>query len=535
MHAPLRSLYALLLAATLAAPSSAQDWGNYGGNAARNGRTAALGPVDLHAAWSNTDDFSIISWHPFIEDGRVFTVREAGFPQNGGSANDAVIAYDLASGAELWRVTLPFGGDTSTEWIAWIGGVRDGQVYCSRSSNLQPGPLIALDAATGATNWTSTLTTEAWAHDGLVFAPNGDPIIGDRLRIARLDAVTGGVVWNTVRSCPVSGNCGAAATNTALFVDEPAPGGNQVTKLDLASGAILYSSPVMPGFTDQNTPFLSPDGGTVYLSRTQNNPTTDFLYAFEDTGAALVERWNVPVRWTTSHEHGLAADGSIYTFTQANELVRLDPATGAITANAGVLSPLASGGGTGNVSPKTAVDGDGRVYVSNGWASTPASDGRLWAFDADLTQNLFTLNLDRQNAGGPAVAADGTLVVCDRQGVFAYRSTHASCTFRNGSGLNAAGFDCVTEPELGSVWSSTIATNATTAGTVVAIGLGGPDAGTPFSGGELLIQLVPPPLLDLALGAHAVPIPNDTDSSDWGSRRRDCASTWSAWCRCSHR
>ena len=84
--------------ALLATTASAQDWPNYGGNNARNGRATALGPLSAALAWENDDDFSLISWHPFIEGERVFTVREAGFPQDGGAANDAIVAYDLASG-----------------------------------------------------------------------------------------------------------------------------------------------------------------------------------------------------------------------------------------------------------------------------------------------------------------------------------------------------------------------------------------------------------------------------------------------------
>ncbi len=411
-----RALVALLASALLgsAPTASSQDWGNYGGGPARNGRSALIGPTAATLAWENDDDFSLISWMPFIEGERVFTIREAGFPQSGGAANDALIAYDIDDGSELWRTTLSFGGNTSTEWIAWCGGVNGGRVYASRSSNLQPQPLKAFDASNGALLWTSTLATEAWAHDGLVFASDGDVIIADRLVIARLDATNGQVVWQTPRSCPVSGACGAAATDTAVFIDEPGPGGNVITKLDIATGAVLYSSSLMIGFTDQNTPFLSPDGGTVYMSRTQNNPLTDFLYAFEDTGSALVEKWNREVRWTTQHEHGLGVDGSIYTFLPNDEFVRLDPADGGVIDTAGVLAPLGS--------PKTAVDATGNVYISNGWASSPASDGRLWGFSSDLSTTLFTLLLDRQNSGGPALGTRGTLVVADRQGVYAYRN-----------------------------------------------------------------------------------------------------------------
>jgi len=73
-------------------------------------------------------------------------------------------------------------------------------------------------------------------------------------------------------------------------------------------------------------------------------------------------------------------------------------------------------------------DADGKVYVSNGWADTPATNGRVWAFSPDLHSLLFTLVLDRQNSGGPSLAADGTLIVADRQGVFAYRGTTATPT-----------------------------------------------------------------------------------------------------------
>lgn len=425
------STFLVLLATSTQA---AQSWSNYGGGNARNGQTELAGPDSANLIWSNTDDFSIISWHPFVEDGRVITVREAGFPTNGGGAGDAIVAYDLYSGTELWRTTMSFGGDTNTEWIAWIGGVRDGRVYASRSSNQKPQPLRAYDAATGALLWSSALSTEAWAHDGIVYAPNGDLIVGDFRWLSRIDHTDGSTVWSVPRLCPVSGNCGAAANETAVYIDESVGGGNQLTKFDIATGARLYSSPVMPGFTDQNSPFLSADGGTVYFSRTQNNTLVDFLFAFSDTGTGFVELWNRDVRWTTSHEHGIAADGSIYTFTQADEFVRLDPNTGAITANAGVLSPI----GSPNLSPKTAVDTHGRVYVSNGWASNPASDGRMWAFDGDLTTTLFTVNLDRQNSGGPILAGDGILVLCDRSGVYAYRNAEPGASFCAGDGNPAA-------------------------------------------------------------------------------------------------
>jgi sugar lactone lactonase YvrE len=409
--------FALILASSI--PAYAQNWSNLGGNALRNGQaTAVVGPTTPDLAWSNTDDYSIIAWAPFIMDGRVFTIRESGFPQSGGNANDALVAYDLLTGDELWRITLPFSGDTNTEWIAWIAGVNNGRVYASRASNDKVQPIRAYDATDGTPLWTSSYLTEAFAYDGVVFAPDGDLIVGDFGFITRIDADTGSTVWSTPRSCPVSGNCGGAAavSSNAVYIDEAAPGGNVITKIDLTTGAVLYSSPIMPGFTDQNSPFISPDENTIYFSRTQNNLSTDFLYAFQDDGSQFIEFWNRPVRWTTSHEHGIGLDGSIYTFLNNNEFVRLDPATGDVLDSAGILEPI----GTSNLSPKTAIDANGTVYISNGWGSSPATDGRLWVFSPNLATNYFTINLDRQNQGGPALGGAGTLVMTDRQGVHAW-------------------------------------------------------------------------------------------------------------------
>ncbi len=427
----LRAFCALACTSALFA-SPAGDWNNLGGTPGRNGLVDELGPQSLSPLWSNTQDPALIAWQPVISDGRLFTIREAGFPQNGGAANDALVCYDVHSGAEQWRTTLPYGGNTSTQWIAWIAGASHGRVFASRSENGKPNPIHAFDAATGQPLWTSQALQTAFAYDGTVFAPNGDLVHGDFSNVWRIDGATGATIWHHVRPRSVSGNCGVAITDTAVFTDLVLAGGHAIQKLDLATGALLYTSSTMSGFTEQNAPFVSPDGQTVYFSRSQNNPAVDFLFAFTDTGAALVQKWSVPVRWTTSHEHGVAADGSIYTFLPNSEFVRLDPNTGSVMHSAGVL-PFTNGG---NLSPKTAIDAQGRVYLSNGWASSPLGNGRLWALSADLATIHFTLSFQRQNQGGPALAAGGTLVMCDLTGVFAWRDVASTyCTAKPNSQL----------------------------------------------------------------------------------------------------
>ncbi len=415
MHITTTSLALLLSTAALA-----QDWSNSGGNAARNGQSQSLGPIaSTDLRWS-TPSTSIIAWHPVTLGERIFAIRETGFPTNGGAANDALVCWSLATGAELWRITLPFSGNTTQDWIAWVAGAANDTVYASRSGNgaSVSQKLIAYNAITGAERWRSQDPTTAGAYDGVVFAPNGDLLVADFRNVTRIRATDGTTAWRVPRVGSVSGNCGAAATPDALFIVDAIAGGHTIKKLSLATGATLYQSPVMPGFTAQNSPFLSADGSTVYFARSQNSPPVDALYAFADTGAALSLLWSQPVRWTTSHEHAIGPDGSIYTFLQDDSFVRLDPATGAVINTAGPLTPL----GSPNLSAKTAVDATGIVYVSNGWASSPANNGRLWAFSADLTQLLFTINLDRQNNGGPALAADGTLIMADLTAVRAWKS-----------------------------------------------------------------------------------------------------------------
>ena len=96
-----------------------------------------------------------------------------------------------------------------------------------------------------------------------------------------------------------------------------------------------------------------------------------------------------------------------------------------------------------NFSPATVVDAAGTVYVSNGWGSSPSTNGRVWAYDADLQNQLFEISLDRQNQGGPTLAGDGILVLADRQGLYAYRAPDVSGPYcgaavPNSTGLAAA-------------------------------------------------------------------------------------------------
>lgn len=87
-------------------------------------------------------------------------------------------------------------------------------------------------------------------------------------------------------------------------------------------------------------------------------------------------------------------------------------------------------------------------------------------------------------------------------------STPASCIYRNGSGVNLAGFYCMSNPALGTTWSLHVPTGPATVQTLVAIATAA-DPGAPFLGGELLLDAAQSAQVHSAYGVHDVPIPND--------------------------
>ena len=382
---------------TPSASRSAADWHNAGGNEGRNGQSSEVGPSVADLLWSGAPS-SIIAWQPVIEGGRVFMVRQTGFPPAGEPNGSPVVALDLSTGAELWTEHISYNAG---DWTTWIAGVKDGLVFASRAGNgaSVSARLYALDAASGATVWVSDDDIDAGAYDGVVFAPNGDPIIASFQNIIRISHVDGSTVWNSPRTCSVSGTCGGAIHDDAVYVVDAAPGGHEVIRYDLATGAELYAGPVMPGFTLQNTPMAGPDG-TIYISRTQNNPSVDFFYAFDDDGAAITERWHVPAAWSTTSEFCVGPDDSVYMMAPGNEIHHLDPATGTMLD---ASDPIAAD----FLSPRMGVDSPGRVFFSNG----AFSNGRLFAFTADLAL-LWDVGVTNVNIGAPAIGQDGILVVC---------------------------------------------------------------------------------------------------------------------------
>jgi len=323
-----------------------------------------------------------------------------------------VVAQDLDTGAERWAVDLPYDFPGSS-WRSRVTAVRDGQVYATRAGNTNDDPLYALDPADGSILWRSVGLIDESTTESVAFAEDGDVIAGNETSVIRIEHTDGTTVWQVPRSCPTSSGCQVAVYGDRFYLWEPSASGPFVTAFNVADGSRRYSSPpVAGGFIQQVGLFCGPDG-TVYAPRSQNNPSTDFLVAFEDTGSGLVEKWRRPLGFCPFASFGVGPDGSVYSYSRALEVERLDPASGALVDSSAPIPFDVV------FSPRMAIDAEGRVYLTNGGSSS----GRLYAFSPDLTE-LWSQPVPGVNLGGPVLGQEGTLVVCGTGTVVrAYRSS----------------------------------------------------------------------------------------------------------------
>jgi hypothetical protein len=168
----------------------------------------------------------------------------------------------------------------------------------------------------------------------------------------------------------------------------------------------------------------------------------------------------------------------VFHLDRAFKLRKLDPAMGATLAIS--AAPIANANGS---APHLAIDPSGKVFASNGGFN----NGRLYAFDPDLTLR-WSLAVSNVNQGGPALGADGTLVIAGvGANVFALRSdchVPAASVVRN-AGTNPQSL-ASNLPILGSTWTATV--DLTTTGHANAFLFGALQAtDVPLGGGRHLL------------------------------------------------
>ncbi|MBD3160914.1 MAG: PQQ-binding-like beta-propeller repeat protein, partial [Candidatus Eisenbacteria bacterium] len=379
----MRLLCILAIAAAIAQPAVASDWNTgVGRDAARTGLSPEVGPEAPDLLWEGSRP-AIVSQQGVAGEGLFIAPRIQSFTIPTGTW---IVAHDLVTGEEAWAVQLPF--EEPDEWRSRVSAIRDGKVYATRAGGEnQPGYLYALDPADGSILWRSEERIDEATTESASFAADGDLIVGNWDSVVRIEQTDGTTVWSVPRSTPSSNGLSVAVVGDRGYIWEPTASGPKVTAIDVEAGARLYSSAAISGgYVQQLGLFCGPDG-TVYAPRTQNNPSTDYLVALEDTGAALVEKWRTPLGYVPFASFGIGPDGTIYSYSRDLEVLRLDPDTGAEldrSVGIGLDYPM---------QPRMAIDADGNVYVTNGGFD----NGRLYAFTPDLEtrweEEIYRVNL----------------------------------------------------------------------------------------------------------------------------------------------
>lgn len=406
MHLERNAALCIVLVSSLARGA---EWNTGpGGNPSRNGLTTETGPRIGSILWQGSLPTAFAQQGVVGGDGAGGDVVVVSRTQNIGDTlnGTTIVAHDLTTGAVRW--TRPGSAPglpidfPATDWRARVTGVRDGVVYATRAGNTNSSFLYALRANDGAHLWRSQALITESTTEGVTFAPDGDIITTGMNALVRINREDGLTVWSIPRSCPTSGGCDASVYAPAdrLYFWEAGAQGPVVTAFRLSTGQRLYSTPgIGGGFIQQNCLFVGADG-TVYAPRTQNNAASDFFVAFTDTGAGFVEKWRVPQGFVAFGSYGVGPDGTVYTYNPAREIVRLNPATGAVVST----SPFSINGQFN--SPRMAIDRLGRLFVTN----PDASGGTLWSFNADLTLR-WSAPISNVNVGGPAIGRGGALAV----------------------------------------------------------------------------------------------------------------------------
>lgn len=384
------------------------DWNTgVGGNSARTSLSAAAGPTAPSILWEGGPP-ALFGEPSVIEGNIVVSTRTEAF----GADGSWIVAQDLLTGGELWRVKLPISFADS--WKSGVSAIRGGQVYATRAGNTKSEYLYALNATDGSILWQSEEPIDQYA-DSLAFAANGDPIVGNYSSLTRINNLDGKTVWKTARVCGLSGACMAAVSGDHVYAWDY-DSGFLVRAFDATTGNRLYSSAALPWgvFPAQDGPMAGPDAMVYVAIDTRNVDGALAFVALRDSGSALIEEWRIPAGNAPFASFGIGPDGSVYAYSPSNQILRIDPSTGAVRDTSMPIPSFSNFYG-----PRVAIDSAGRVFLT---AGAPAG-GTLYSFDADLTLR-WTDSVPNVNLGGPALGSNGTLVVCGAN-VRAYRTPPA--------------------------------------------------------------------------------------------------------------
>lgn len=419
-----RTTFRVVDDSALGKPQAGQDWLRQGGG--EEGRSASGDDpgalLDLKWARHTGEQFNLNG--SVVADGRLIVSSRA-FD----SPYSMMLAYDVATGRELWRTYL----DGDAESAPTLHG---GKVYLTTGV----GRVYALDAATGRISWQSIDREENHGDTVRRYGRAGGPVsvfsltggadrdvavYQDANTVRCRDAETGGVLpggfgasfsWGQAHSTAVR----VPGTNTAYLHSMSS---NTVIAVDLATCTQLWAKDTAGDIDSHSSPALTdPATGkpqlvthTAYGTRGHDPATGSVVWESKLGGGSTCEPGRAPltspaVLGTTAYVAG--RDGVVRAYDTASAA----PSKPLWEAKAGYLpgeSPLddkwraAAGCSAGDGSPTMhpLVTGD-RVYVGT-W------DGRLLVLDRATGRQTASYDLGAGVASALSVSGDRLFALTD--------------------------------------------------------------------------------------------------------------------------
>jgi len=266
--------------------------------------------------------------------------------------------------------------------------VADGRLYTWTESRI-----LALDAASGAVDWTATAEESVWTGNGGPTVADGVLYAGRLEGMTALDAATGERRWRSEFGASVT-SAVATSDDGLFFTTLPAEEVGAVRALDRGTGDPRWRRE----FDDYAFCTPGTDGSTVVVSSQEAT-----LYALDEATGA--------VQWTFDDVVGNASapavvDGSVYVVEGSGTVYSLDLATGAVE--------WAYDAGRASVDSPILVDG-----TVVGTSTVDDTTGAVWRLDATTGDERWRTTTNGQGYVASA-AADGLVFVSFGQRVAAF-------------------------------------------------------------------------------------------------------------------
>ena len=328
---------------------------------------------------------------PIYANGTVFYATDDGY-LNAYNATTGAIKWQFNSGTAFPNCSSPlYDPATGMVFFGLVGNNGSGV----------PTPFYALDAQTGALEWSTIFPWNEYAfptvasntlYIGMSREGYGEPLYA-------VDELTGLIKWSQPTSGGVWGEVVADPNTNTIFtgIGNPAP---HIDARNATTGALIWEfTPISFGKDDDVGAPITLANGIVYAS-----DKNGIIYALNESTGALV--WSTTIGAQSNQDvsaPAVTADGKVYVGSNDNPLYVLDANTGAIlwkyTTRGPVYSSPAVANGivyfsstdhrfyalnatTGALAWTYLTGGKSfsSPIVANGWFYCGASDGKLYAF-----------------------------------------------------------------------------------------------------------------------------------------------------------